>query len=334
MTILNKTRAGEILRRVSDVHVLVVGDIMLDRYLHGHVRRISPEAPVPIVQVTHEKAVPGGASNVAWNIQALGGHATLAGVVGRDNDAETLLALLREGGVRTEGIVAAPDMRTTVKTRIVAERQQVVRVDFEEPLAWMDTARLAFENLIEEQIRQADGVVIEDYGKGVVIQELVNRVLLVSKSCGIPVGYDPKSGHALDVHGITVATPNRMEAYDAMELDEPFQESPPLEDESLLAMTEQLHRKWGTQLLMVTLGAHGMLLRSGTQPPAHIPTRAREVFDVSGAGDTVIAVCTCALAAGATHQEAAELANFAAGLVVAKLGTATCSTEELLDAIP
>ncbi len=327
---IHRRRAAELLELMSSRRILVVGDLMLDRYIIGSVHRISPEAPVPVVHVDSEKSVPGGASNVALNIRSLGAAAAVAGTVGHDADGQLLKQLLNDYGVETTAAVTNPAARTTVKTRVLAERQQVVRIDWEDPLVY-DQALL--ENLcqrIAAETAASDGVIIEDYGKGVIIQEVVNAVLTAAQAKGIPVGLDPKENHVLNVAGITLATPNRKEAFSAAGVPETRPSPHPLEDHALLRVGAILRERWQPDLLAITLGAHGMLLLEGDKPGQVVPTRAREVFDVSGAGDTVIATCVLARAAGARFVEAAEIANYAAGVVVGKLGTATCTPDELL----
>ncbi len=327
---LTTARAEAILSGIPSQHILVIGDLMLDRFIYGNAERISPEAPVPVVNVVSEICMPGGASNVARNIATLGGQAVACGVVGRDTHAEALCRSLRELGVSCRGIVDSPDVQTTVKTRVIAARQQVVRVDREshQSLTRKLTDQLC--SKIEELISSATGVIIEDYGKGVIQQKVVSTAIRAAAKANIPVGYDPKEEHTLDVHGITFATPNRKEAFHAggRRDDEPA-DTPPLSNETLKTLAVDLKEQWGSHFLLVTLGADGMLLVSPDNTLHHVPTRAREVFDVSGAGDTVIATCMLALTAGATPYEAAELANDAAGIVVAKVGTAACSIEEL-----
>ena len=330
---LSRDRARKLIRKFADQRILVVGDLMLDRYIYGTVRRISPEAPVPVVNVTQEKSVPGGASNVAWNITTLGGRGEVAGMVGQDNDARTLTTLLKQSGVGVDAVSSFAEVRTTVKTRILADRQQIVRVDWEDGMSLTGDDLAAACEAVRAEALRADGIIIEDYGKGFLNQAVVDVVLAVAKERGIPVGYDPKDGHPLNVRGVTVATPNRKEAFGAVGRQEPLKEKSPLEDGELSEVTRTLRDQWGVELLVVTLGPQGMFLLDEGSKPVHVPTRAREVFDVSGAGDTVIAVCTLALASGATHLEAVELANYAAGVVVAKLGTAPCYAEELLERI-
>ena len=327
---LKKERVREILDGFAAQRILVVGDLMLDRFIYGDVTRISPEAPVPVVCVSHETDMPGGASNVARNIQSLGGQSIVSGVIGCDAYGDTLLQRLQECEVAVDGVMRLADRATTVKTRIIAEHQQVVRVDWDCTECMMAADQARFTTATAARVAQSTGVVIEDYGKGVVFQDVVSRVIEAARAAGVPSGIDPKDNHELQVSGVTVATPNRAEAFMSMGVKETNAQADPLTDQPLLEMAKGLRKKWNPELLLLTLGGCGMLLVERDVPFRHIPTRAREVFDVSGAGDTVIATCLLALAAGATYAEAAELANYAAGVVVGKLGTATCSNEELL----
>ena len=327
---ISQKRAADLLRRFGRRRVLVVGDLMLDRFVYGSVSRISPEAPVPVVQVVKETSMPGGASNVASNIRALGGKASVAGMIGKDAAGVELRWLLTHADVETECALMVAGAGTIVKERIIAERQQVVRVDFERPVAWSPRQSEKFLSMLALELGRADGVIIEDYGKGAVTQEVVDLVLTTADRRGIPVGLDPKDGHDLDFRNITVATPNRREAFAIAGVTDPGAKENPLADKALRKTGEILMEKWAAKNLAITLGPHGMFLLSRGRAPRHVPTRAREVFDVSGAGDTVIAACVTALAAGADFLESAELANIAAGVVVGKLGTASCSPEELL----
>ena len=326
-------RARKLVRRFKGKRILVVGDLMLDRYIWGSVSRISPEAPVPVVQVEEESAMPGGAANVAFNIQALGGTAIVAGLMGRDESGQALLSVLKSAGMSVEGVLADSALRTTVKTRVVAERQQVVRFDHEDGPDVAATRSRRFCHGIARLAPQADGIIIEDYGKGAVNQTVADAVMEAAKEAGIGVGYDPKEDHPLDVTGLALATPNFREACSAAGIPARKRIENPLSDPRLAEAGAILVRKWNPDLLIITLGPHGMYLRRRGKAPLHIPTKAREVYDVSGAGDTVIATAMLALAAGAAHEEAAHLANYAAGVVVGKLGTATCSPAELLAAV-
>lgn len=332
MTISRK-RTEQLLAQVSRQRILVVGDLMLDRYIYGTVSRISPEAPVPVVHVTHERSMPGGACNVAWNVRSLGGAAAVAGVLGRDAAARELRGLLRREGVSSASSVASKSFCTIVKTRIIAERQQVVRVDWEQRERIPEQTMMELKRRVQAAAATATGVILEDYGKGVITQEIVDVALGIARKRGIPIGLDPKENHELQVQGITVGTPNRKEAFAMAHQKETPACPNPLEDKPLRRVADILMEKWRPHILMITLGPQGMLLVS-QEGVRHVPTRAREVFDVSGAGDTVIATCVLALAAGAKPLEAAELANYAAGVVVGKIGTAACTQDELLAYIP
>ena len=328
---ITRKRAAQLLKKFARRRVLVVGDLMLDRYVYGSVTRISPEAPVPVVKVVRETSMPGGASNVAGNIRALGGQAAVAGMIGKDAAGVELRWLLTHAGVDVECAMMFAGAGTILKERIIAERQQVVRVDFERSATWSPRQSEKFLALLALELDRADGVIIEDYGKGAVTQAVVDLVLAKAAKRGLPVGLDPKDGHELAFQGITVATPNRKEAFAIAGVVDPGAKADPLADKALRKTGEILMAKWAAENLAITLGAQGMYLLSRGQAPRHVPTRAREVFDVSGAGDTVIAACVTALAAGAKFIEAAELANVAAGVVVGKLGTASCAPEELLN---
>ncbi|MEI6891483.1 MAG: PfkB family carbohydrate kinase [Pontiella sp.] len=324
-------RAQELLNSASEKKILVVGDLMMDRFIYGTVTRISPEAPVPVVHVSHEKAMPGGACNVASNLLALGGQAAMAGIIGKDRVGEELKKQLTAAGVSLNAVLENSIYPTCEKSRIVADRQQIVRIDREEYLTISDAEMTSFCNMIKIEVAQADGIIIEDYGKGSVQQPVVDTVLAAAEKKDIPVGYDPKDGHILNMEGVSVVTPNRKEAFGSAGLVEGKPHHNPLEDDALLEVGRMLAEKWKARHTLITLGPHGMLLLNQGNVAQHIPTRAREVFDVSGAGDTVISTYIMALACGATYLEAAELANFAAGVVVGKLGTATCTQQELFD---
>ncbi len=330
---ISAARAREILDNAASKRLLVVGDLMLDRYITGSVSRISPEAPVPVVHVVADSAVPGGAANVALNIQSMGARARMVGLVGNDTDGETLRSMLDVQGIDTSGVVGCDGLRTTVKTRVVAERQQVVRFDQEgAPESVAGQVNLLCARM-KELMQDVAGVIIEDYGKGVIQNAVVECVARVAREKGIPVGYDPKDDHAVSVSGITLATPNFKEACEAAgeSVRDPLVD--PAMDPRLKRAATALMKKWSPELLAITLGPHGMYLCRPDADAVLLPTRAREVFDVSGAGDTVIAASLLALVAGADPIEAARLANYAAGVVCAKVGTATCSRDELIEAI-
>jgi len=306
--------------------ILVVGDVMLDRFVRGKVSRISPEAPVPVVHVTHETAHVGGAANVARNLADLGVRCTICGVIGRDTAGRELTALLKADRIGTQGLLVEPALPTSVKTRIIARQQQVVRVDWEERITLASPRIKALKQYLARAIAQHDAVIIEDYGKGFVTQDLVSSIFRICRKERKLVAVDPNVNNPLDYSGATVLKPNRLEA--AAAAGQSFDSLA----EARAAGTE-LVRRWKLPHLLVTMGEEGMLLFEKDKAPYHTPTRAREVFDVSGAGDTVIAFFTSALSAGLGGRVSAEIANHAAGVVVSKLGTATVTPDELRKSI-
>ena len=323
------SRLTEIVGRFGAQRILVIGDLMLDEFIWGKVSRISPEAPVPVVHVTAESYYPGGAANVARNVREFTGRTAVMGVIGCDGRGEQLLELLRESSIDTAGVERDPARFTTTKTRIIARNQQVVRVDREEngPLSAAQTA-LVMRHL-ESAGEAVDALVVADYGKGFLTQPLADGICRWAAAHGKILTVDPHPHTSLSWQGATAIKPNRAEAFLAAGL--PFSEpvDPVLADRPLLDAGERLLRQWNSGSLLITLGEQGMLLLERDAAPHHSPTRARTVFDVSGAGDTAIAVFTLALAAGAPPREAAEIANCASSIVVGKLGTATVSAGEL-----
>jgi len=277
-----------------------------------------------------EQARPGGASNVAANIRSLGGQVVMAGLVGNDAAGRELTAVLAAQGIEADGVLRATNMRTTVKMRILAERQQVVRVDYENPEVMDRTLQEKLARRVAELVPHVDGVIIEDYGKGVVSQPVIDALLRQARGSHVRVGLDPKDNRDLRFSALALATPNFMEACVAAGLPQVAIGDEPLKNPTLVEAGAILMERWQCAVLIITLGAHGMYLVSRTEQPLHIPTVAREVFDVSGAGDTVIATAMLAMVAGGDDRLAAGLANVAAGVVVAKVGTATCSAAELL----
>lgn len=328
---METARARELISRFRKQKILVLGDLMLDRFVRGSVERISPEAPVPVVLVRQDVDMPGGAANVAMNVRSLGGQAVVAGIAGYDKPGDDLLRVLDRAGISTKGVLRVKGVTTSEKTRILAERQHVVRVDREHLTRFGAGVMESLAARIERAMTGCTGVIIEDYGKGVVKQPAIDAVLRAARRQKAPVGYDPKEDRGIRVRGITVATPNCREAHVCSGLPPRSHVEDPLKDKILREAARRLMARWRPKALIVTLGAQGMYLASPDGLPLLIPTRAREVFDVSGAGDTVIATCLLALAAGSTVEESAVLGNYAAGVVVGKLGTATCSPEELLD---
>ena len=326
---MTASRLRQILGRFERQRILVVGDVMLDRFLWGKVSRISPEAPVPVVEVTRESAFPGGAANVARNLRALGAAVQILGVTGQDADGANLRRLLEEQGVDTRALLTDPGRLTTVKTRIVAHHQQVVRFDREH------TGRLT--PVLEQELRRryraslagVAAVIFEDYSKGLFHESLVAALQAEAHRAGVITAADPNPRNLLPWRGLTAVTPNRSEAFAAAGVRLTEATADVKQDAALLAVGRILLTRWRPQNLLITLGEDGMCLFRRGHAPHHIPTVAREVFDVSGAGDTVTAWVGAALAAGASAVEAAEVANLAAGVEVGKAGVATVAPAEV-----
>jgi D-beta-D-heptose 7-phosphate kinase/D-beta-D-heptose 1-phosphate adenosyltransferase len=320
---LSPARLRTAITRLRRQRILVIGDVMLDRFVRGKVNRISPEAPVPVVHVTEESSHVGGAANVARNLADFGIRTSLCGVVGRDPAGTDMARLLQAGGIDTRGLITEPSVPTIVKTRIFARQQQVVRVDWEKTTTVQPARLRALRDHLRKAIPAHDAVIIEDYGKGFITQDLYNFICATATWAKKPVAVDPNIHNLLDFAGATVLKPNRLEAAAAAGIS--------ALDTLQHANTagREIARHWSLPLVLLTLGEEGMLLFEEGRKPYHTPTRAREVFDVSGAGDTVIAFFTAALAAGLGGPAAAEIANHAAGVVVGKLGTATVSADEL-----
>ena len=323
--ILNIKRAHSIIRDFKKARVLVIGDLIVDHFIWGRVTRISPEAPVPVVDVTKETIMLGGSANVVNNVRSLGARCYVAGVVGKDSDGKTLVDMLRQSRIPTEGVIIDDGRPTTIKTRIIAHHQQVVRFDREKKEEIKKRVEEKVLNYARKAIGHADIVVISDYAKGIVTEALTSSVMEIASRAGRPVVIDPKVEHFDYYRRATLVTPNNIEAGVASGIE--------IEDEKTLETAGRaLLRKLECEALLVTRGESGMSLFL-PEGETHIPTVAREVYDVSGAGDTVIGVAALSLAAGASFKEAAVLANLAAGIVVEKLGTATVTPAELMDAV-
>ena len=318
-------RARQITSNFADAQVLVVGDAMLDKFIVGRVTRISPEAPVPVVAYDHDLHRIGGSANVAHNIAALGGSATLVAVTGTDEGAAALARACREAGI-APALVGDPTRTTTTKVRIVTERnQQVARIDYEVDTEIKDEFEHRVIAEIQKHAAQASAIVISDYLKGCITRAVVQATVTAAAGRGVPVLVDPKIPHVDYYSGTTVITPNHHEAEIAANMR--------VRSEDDARGAARLFRdRAQCQSVLMTRGDQGMwLLADGVE--GHLPAAAREVADVTGAGDTVIATLALALAAGATITEAARLANEAAGIVVAKFGPATVSPSELLKAL-
>jgi len=318
-------RSLAILDRLADLRLLVVGDAMVDRFLWGEVDRISPEAPVPVVRLRRETVKLGGAANVAANLRALGARTDLIAVAGTGETSKILAGLLEEQGIDASGLVRIPDRRTTLKTRIIAHQQQVVRADVEAEEALSASEQ---QDLVA-RFRDGgpyDGVILSDYGKGVLTDAVIRTLIDACAERGTPVVIDPKRGDYSQYRGCTSITPNQKEAAGATA-------NPIVDPESLQRAGLILLDRVDCACVLITRGEHGMALYERTGDEHHLPTEAREVYDVTGAGDTVIAVYTAALAAGASYLEAANLANHAAGLAVRELGTAAITADQIREAL-
>ena len=321
----NNQQLQKVVQQFSDQPILVVGDLMLDRFVWGRVERISPEAPVPVVEVVKETVHLGGAANVAYNLAVLKARPLLVGVVGSDEAGDRLVEELHRQEISSEGIVRDQGRSTTIKTRIIAHNQQVCRTDREDKTPFsqgtVDQMRSAYQTLLE----QAKGMILSDYAKGACSAALVVDVIQEARQARKFLAVDPKAGDFSVYHGASIVTPNKKEAVRASGVEI-------VDEASFIQAGEKLLEVTASDYLLITRGEEGMTLFEGKEH-SHIPTVAREVFDVSGAGDTVIASLTLAVAAGASIRDAAILANHAAGVAVGKLGTAAATGEEILSSI-
>ena len=310
--------ARTLFERMRNRRILVVGDVMVDEWIWGSVTRISPEAPVPVVAVTDHSFTLGGAGNVANNLRALDAHVDFAAATGDDGFAQYVVDLLAQEDVSDRGLVRIPSRPTTRKTRVVAHNQQVVRADWESVQSLPDADRKRICAVVHELAQQADAVVLSDYAKGLFARDVVEAALV----CPLVIA-DPKPQNLPLFAGVTCVAPNAHEAAQASGIAIS-------DDDSLERAGAALLRELDCRYVVITRGEHGMSLFGHEGERLHIPSVARTVFDVSGAGDTVVAVLSLALAAGAGIEMAMQLANFAAGAVVEKLGTATASADEIL----
>jgi len=327
---MNFTRLQQIFDRAPAKRILVLGDLMLDEFVWGKVGRISPEAPVPIVEVTGESFYPGGAANVARNLREFVDRVAVIGMIGADRSGQQLRELQAEQKIDMSNSIEDETFRTIVKTRIIARHQQVVRVDREQIIGPSPAQIAKVIAAVRKNLPETDAIIFEDYGKGFLTTELVSQVARGARGAGKIVAADPNPRHSIDWRGMSVVKPNRTEAFLAAGIPWRDPDESPTEDVDLVRAGKTLLEKWDTQYLLITLGEHGMMLFQKNEPPHHIPTKARQVFDVSGAGDTAIALFTLALACDATPAEAAEIANHGSAVVVGKLGTATVTRDELL----
>ena len=310
------------LTRFRQTRLLVVGDLMLDHYIWGKVNRISPEAPVPVVNVTSESLLLGGAANVANNVLSLGGKVEICGVIGQDDAGKKFLQALGHAGLREDGIVVENGRQTTKKTRIIAHSQQVVRFDREQRDKISRESQQKLSDFICDRIKSVDGIIVSDYAKGVITPSLMQGLLTLMRRNSISVIVDPKVHHLDLYQGVTVVTPNHLEAAQATG----FQSD---KGDGLMTAGRMLLKRLGSEAVLITRGEHGMSLFERRGTVTHIPTMAKAVYDVTGAGDTAVSTLGLALAAGASMQQAAILSNVAAGIVVGIVGTATVNNAAL-----
>ncbi len=320
---ISPARTRALLKKIAGRRILVIGDVMLDHYVWGDASRISPEAPVPVVDISRDSFTAGGAGNVALNLAELGARCTVAGHFGRDESGRRLTQILADKHITT---IATPgNGGTIVKTRVLVQHQQLCRLDREAAPAAYRIPPAKLDALLGPAIKAADAVILSDYAKGLLSNELVQGVTELCRAAGTFLALDPKPKHALSFHGLDLITPNRKEAAQLAGIELSPHAPFPAAD-----ICRRLHERYGTKNLVITLSEDGLLLSRDGGVVKQIPTAAREVFDVSGAGDTSIAALVLALSAGADLETAAHFANAAAGVVVGKIGTATVTPKELI----
>ncbi|OGJ84526.1 MAG: hypothetical protein A2268_11070 [Candidatus Raymondbacteria bacterium RifOxyA12_full_50_37] len=312
---LTPKRFDAIFNKIQGAKIVVAGDIIVDRYVWGDVDRISQEAPVPVVGVRKETLRPGGGSNVANNLRALGARPVCVGVVGNDHAGREFKLLLKKQDIDIRGIAVDRSRPTTVKTRIIAHNQQMIRIDSEATRELSLTMENILTRMVIKNLAGARGLIISDYAKGVVTRGFIRAIVSYARKKGLFIAVDPKEKHIDAYAGVSIITPNHKEAGNATGI-------PIIDDATLRRAGAKLVKDLSLPACLITLGENGMALFSEKDPLVKIPTVAREVFDVTGAGDTVISVFTAAVAGGATLHEAAVIANHAAGIVIREVGTA------------
>ena len=308
-----QNRLDALLAAFSDKTVMVIGDLMLDRYLWGKVSRISPEAPVPVVDIESESSRLGGAANVSYNVLSLGARAVPLGIVGNDAEGELIKRMFQEKGFPTEGILTDANRFTTVKTRVIAHHQHVVRTDREIREGISKAVQDKLMDHFERRLDGLDGIILEDYNKGLLVPEFIGRVIARAREKGKMVFVDPKYDHFFEYRGVTLFKPNRKEAFDRLgiKLDS---------EDAFRSALKRLMDELDSRAVLITLGEEGMILQERGREIMRVPTRAVKVHDVSGAGDTVIAAMAVVMSAGGSAEEAATIANQAAGIVCGEVG--------------
>ena len=312
--------------KFNGLRILVIGDVMLDAYVMGKVNRISPEAPVPIVSLENEDARIGGAGNVALNLLALGAKPIICGVIGEDSSGDKLLNLFEKNGISTDGLVKSIARKTTVKTRVISNKQQLLRIDSESTFPLLESEEIKLNNTIQNIINQGvDGIIFEDYNKGVLTDSVIQNTIKIAKEKDIPTAVDPKKENFLSYKGVSLFKPNLKELKEGLNLDFDFNTNKELFEKGIELLEEKLQNK----ISFVTLSENGVFIKNQTEK-YYVPAHMRSISDVSGAGDTVIAVATLCLISGASTKQIAEISNLSGGLVCEKSGVVSISKNDLL----
>lgn len=312
--------------KFNGLRILVIGDVMLDAYVMGKVNRISPEAPVPIVSLENEDARIGGAGNVALNLLALGAKPIICGVIGEDSSGDKLLNLFEKNGISTDGLVKSMARKTTVKTRVISNKQQLLRIDSESTFPLLESEEIKLNNTIQNIINQGvDGIIFEDYNKGVLTDSVIQNTIKIAKEKDIPTAVDPKKENFLSYKGVSLFKPNLKELKEGLNLNFDFNSNKDLFEKGIEVLEEKLQN----EISFVTLSENGVFIKNQTEK-YYVPAHMRSISDVSGAGDTVIAVATLCLISGASTKQIAEISNLAGGLVCEKSGVVSISKNDLL----
>ena len=312
--------------KFNGLRILVIGDVMLDAYVMGKVNRISPEAPVPIVSLENEDARIGGAGNVALNLLTLGAKPIICGVIGEDSSGDKLLNLFEKNRISTDGIVKSMARKTTVKTRVISNKQQLLRIDSESTFPLLESEEIKLNNTIQNIINQGiDGIIFEDYNKGVLTDSVIQNAIKIAKEKDIPTAVDPKKENFLSYKGVSLFKPNLKELKEGLNLNFDFNSNKELFEKGIEVLEEKLQN----EISFVTLSENGVFIKNQTEK-YYVPAHMRSISDVSGAGDTVIAVATLCLISGASTKQIAEISNLAGGLVCEKSGVVSISKNELL----
>ncbi len=315
--------------KFNGLRILVIGDVMLDAYVMGKVNRISPEAPVPIVSLENEDARIGGAGNVALNLLALGANPIICGVIGEDTSGDKLLNLFEKNGISTDGLVKSMARKTTVKTRVISNKQQLLRIDSESTFPLLESEEIKLNNTIQNIINQGvDGIIFEDYNKGVLTDSVIQNTIKIAKEKDIPTAVDPKKENFLSYKGVSLFKPNLKELKEGLNLNFDFNSNKDLFEKGIEVLEEKLQN----EISFVTLSENGVFIKNQTEK-YYVPAHMRSISDVSGAGDTVIAVATLCLISGASTKQIAEISNLAGGLVCEKSGVVSISKNDLLEEV-